>query len=108
MNSQIFKKDIPDELLFEFLEKICLKTDKYYLIDYNAFKKMIFNKIHSEFVESLKEYYYLGKYFYLEREMTYKSFTNIVRQICKHNNIMYTSSMKYNKSKYNIDYLVYF
>ena len=41
---------------------------------------MIFNKIHTKFIESLKEYYYLGKYFYLEREMTYKSFTNIVRQ----------------------------
>ena len=108
MNSQIFKKNIPNEFLFNFLEKICLKTDKYYLIDYNAYKKMLFNDLQQGFWESLKEYYYLGKYFYLERDMTYKSFTNIVRQICKHNNIMFTSKMKYNKSKYNIDFLIYF
>ena len=108
MNSQIFKKNIPNEFLFNFLEKFCLKTDKYYLIDYNAYKKMLFNDLQQGFCESLKEYYYLGKYFYLERDMTYKSFTNIVRQICKHNNIMFTSKMKYNKSKYNIDFLIYF
>ena len=69
---------------------------------------MIFNKSHIEFCDNLKEYYYLGKHFYLEREMTYKSFTNIIRQICKHNNIMFTSNMKYNKSNYNIDFLIYF
>ena len=108
MNSQIFKKNIPSEFLFNFLEKICLKTDKYYLIDYNAYKKMLFNDLQQGFCESLKEYYYLGKYFYLERDITYKSFTNIVRQICKHNNIMFTSKMKYNNSKYNIDFLIYF
>lgn len=108
MNSQIFKKDIPNDTLFTFLDTICLKTDKYYLIDYNSYKKMIFNKSHIEFCDNLKEYYYLGKHFYLEREMTYKSFTNIIRQICKHNNIMFTSNMKYNKSNYNIDFLIYF
>tara|TARA_B100000575_G_C22625784_1_gene387690 strand:- start:117 stop:443 length:327 start_codon:yes stop_codon:yes gene_type:complete len=108
MNSQIFKKDIPNDLLFDLLDKISLKTDKYYLIDYNAYKKLVFNGLYKGFCDSLKEYYYLGKYFYLERDMTYKSFTNIVRQICKHNNIMFTSKMKYNKSKYNIDFLIYF
>ena len=30
---------------------------------------MIFNKSHIEFCDNLKEYYYLGKHFYLEREM---------------------------------------
>ena len=30
------KKNIPNDLLFELLDKICLKTDKYYLIDYNS------------------------------------------------------------------------
>jgi len=108
MNSQIFKKDIPNDVLFTFLDTICLKTDKYYLIDYNSYKKMIFNKSHIEFCDNLKEYYYLGKHFYLERDVTYKSFTNIIRQICKHNNIMFTSNMKYNKSNYNIDFLIYF
>ena len=33
---------------------------------------------------------------------------NIIRQICKTNAIMFNSSIKYNESKYNIDYFVYF
>jgi hypothetical protein len=45
--------------------------------------------------------------FYLERKMVYNSFTNIVRQICKLNNIMFTSQIKYNESKYNIDFFIY-
>jgi len=108
MLNNIFRKNVPKELLFDFLDKVCLKTDKYYYIDMNSYKKMIFNNYHQEFCESLKEYYHLGKQMYIERKMTYNSFTNIIRQICKNCIIMYTSQIKYNESKYNIDYFVYF
>jgi hypothetical protein len=108
MSSQIFRKPVPKELLFELLEKICMKTDKYYYIDMNSFKKMLFYNYHIEFCHSLKEYYHIGKQIYIERKMSYNSFTNILRQICKHCIIMFTSQIKYNESKYNIDYFVYF
>lgn len=108
MSNQIFKNQVPNNILFGLLEKVCLKTDKYYSIDMNAYKKMMFHNLHVDFCNLLKEYYHLGKQFYLERELTYKSFTNIIRQICKNNSIMYTSKMKYNESKYNIVYFVYF
>ena len=74
----------------------------------NAYRKMLFYSYYEEFCEKLKDYYHLSKQFYLERKMTYNSFTTILRQICKHNNIMFTSQIKYNESKYNIDYLIYF
>jgi hypothetical protein len=108
MTKQIFKCDVPDHILFTFLDKFCLKTDKYYLIDMNAYRKMLFYNYHIDFCESLKTYYHLSKHFYLERKMNYNSFTTIVRQLCKHNNIMFNSQIKYNESKYNIDYLIYF
>lgn len=108
MSSQIFRKPVPKELLFDLLEKICLKTDKYYYIDMNAYKKMVFYNYQEEFLSSLKDYYHLGKQMYIERKMTYNSFTNILRQICKYCIIMFTSQIKYNESKYNIDYFVYF
>jgi len=108
MVSQLFKKTIPNELLFTLLDKICIKTDKYYLIDINAYKKLLFYNYHTEFCDTIKEYYFAGKQFYVERKMTYNSFTNIIRQICKNSNIMYTSQIKYNESKYNIDYLIFF
>ena len=108
MSKQIFKKTVPNELLFQLLDKICLKTDKYYLFDMNAYRKLQFYKLTTEFFDALKEYYHIGKHFYLERPLTYNSFTNVIRQICKGGNIMFTSQIKYNESKYNIDFLIYY
>jgi hypothetical protein len=108
MSKQIFKKSVPKELLFEILDKICLKTDKYYLFDMNAFRKLQFHQYYVSFFELLKDYYHIGKHFYLERKLTYNVFTTIIRQICKNNNIMFTSQIKYNESKYNIDFFIYY
>ena len=108
MPNQIFKEEVPTSILYNLLEDICLKTEKYYLIDINAYRKMIFHKLNEPFCEELKEYYHLGKQTYITREMTYKSFTNIIRQICKASSIMFTSQMKYSDSKYNIVFFIYF
>jgi hypothetical protein len=105
---QIFKKKISYELLFDLLEKICVKTDKYYFIDNNAYKKLIYNHYHEPFIRAIQDSYFYSKQFYVTRKMTYNSFTTIVRQICKSNNIMYRSEIKYNESEYNIDYFIYF
>uniref|UniRef100_A0A6C0I411 Uncharacterized protein n=1 Tax=viral metagenome TaxID=1070528 RepID=A0A6C0I411_9ZZZZ len=108
MSKQIFKNEVPKELLFDLLEKVCLKTEKYFLFDMNAFRKLQFYKHHIEFCVKLKEYYHIGKHFYLERTLSYNSFTNIIRQICKGSNIMFTSQIKYNESKYNIDFFIFY
>lgn len=108
MVNQIFREKVPSKLLYNFLDKVCLKTDKYYLIDANAYKKILFHEYHKEFCQDLSSYYHIGKQFYLDREFTYKSFTNIIRQICKDLSIMFTSQMKYNESQYNIVYFIYF
>lgn len=108
MSNQLFKKSVPKDLLFDLLEKICVKSDKYYLIDLNSYKKMMFHNYYEEFRNTIKPYYNLSKQFYVERKILYNSFTNIVRQICKNNNIMYTSQIKYNESQYNIDFLIYY
>jgi len=107
MSSQLFRKIIPKDILFDLLEKVCLKTDKYYLFDLNAYKKLVFYEYYERFKRAIRPYYNLSKQFYVERKLTYNSFTNILRQICKSNNIMFTSQIKYNESKYNIDFLVY-
>ncbi len=108
MLKQIFRKEVPTHILFDLLDQICLKTDKYYVIDINAYRKLCFYNLHESFANSIVDYYHLSKQFYVTRKMTYNSFVNIVRHICKSNNIMYTSQMKYNESKYNIDYNVYY
>ena len=41
MSNQIFKKQIPNELLFNLFEVLCIKNEKYYLFTINSFKKGI-------------------------------------------------------------------
>lgn len=108
MSKQIFRKIVPPIIMFKLLEFICLKMDKYYLIDVNAYKKMLYYDLHIKFSNDIIDYYHVSKRFYVDREMSYNSFTNIIRQICKTNDIMFTSKMKYSESKYSIDYLIYF
>jgi len=108
MLKQIFKKNVPINILFELLEKICLKTERYYLIDNNAFKKLLYNNYQDDFLEEILPYYQESKKFYATRKFNYNSFINIVRQICKSCGVMFTSKIKYNESKYNIDYFIYF
>ena len=107
MSKQIFRKKVPHSFLFKLLDNICLKTDKYYVFDINAYKKLDFYKYNVPFTEYLKRYYHQSKHFYLERKLTYTSFTNIIRQICKDNGITFTSQTKYFESKYFIDYFIH-
>ena len=95
MPNQLFKKDIPISILFELFDQICEKKDNYYCVNQDAYKKMFFHSLHDNFCETIKEYYH-------------SSFINIVRQICKYNNIGFTYYVKYCDYKYNIFYNVYF
>jgi hypothetical protein len=108
MNSQIFKNNVPNDILFKILEDIAVKTDKYYIINNNSYKKGIFNETIPTFLEECKSYYHISKRKYLERKSTYNSFITVLRQICNYNKITYTSQIKYDRSKYDIIYNVYF
>jgi hypothetical protein len=106
--TQLFRKPIENSILFDLLAKICKKTDKFYIIDLNAYKKMLYHELHVDFCNSLMEYYHYSKQFYLTRKLTYNYFTNIIRQLCKSKNIMFTSNIKYNESNYGIEYYIYY
>ena len=100
--SYLFVKPVPIELLLELLDKICTKTDHFYMVDMNAYRKMIFHQYHTPFCESLTQYYHVSKRYYLTREFTYNSFTNILRQICKSNKHYFYTDLKYDYSIYTI------
>ena len=106
MSSQIFKNQVPNELLIKLLESISIKTDKYFIIDNNSYKKGIFNNSITDFINQCIPYYHLSKRKYLEKKLTYHSFITIIRQICNFNKITYTSQIKYDKSKYDIIYYI--
>ena len=108
MSIQIFKNKVPDELLFDLLNKICMKNENHYVLNNISFKKGLYDNCINNFFESIKPYYHNSKKKYLERKQTYNNFTTIIRQICNHNNIIYTSKIKYEKSEYEIIYIIFF
>jgi hypothetical protein len=108
MSTQIFKHKIPNDLLFGLLDSICIKHDKYYLLNNASFKKGMLTNEFETFYETCKSYYFLSKHKYLIGKDSYKKFTTVLRQICNHNKINYTSQIKYEKSTYDIVYYIYF
>jgi hypothetical protein len=108
MTSQIFKTKVPNSLFFELLDKICLKNEKHYTFNLDAFKKGVYTEEIPKFFEVCKPYYFLSKQKYLEKKLTYNSFSTILRQICNYNKVIYTSQIIYNKSDYSIVYYIYY
>lgn len=108
MSAQIFKQIMPIDMLFQLLHEICSKNDKYFVFNLNAFKKGIYNETIPNFIISCSDYYHASKRKYLERKLTYNSFTTVLRQICNLNKTTYTSQIKYDKSRYDIVYFIYF
>ena len=108
MSTQIFKNKIPNEILFELLDIICLKNEKHYIFNVDSFKKGVFKEEIQKFIEKCTPYYHISKRKYLEKKLTYNSFTTILRQICNFNKITYTSQIKYDKSTYDIVYYIYY
>jgi hypothetical protein len=108
MSSQIFKQRVPIEILYEILEVICVKNDKSYVLNNISFKKALFNNYISDFYEKCRPYYHNSKYQYLDKKLTYNSFVTVVRQICKSNNVMFCSKIKYENSSYDLHYFIYF
>lgn len=108
MSSQIFKSIMPTSMLFELLDKICLKNEKHYTFNINSFKKGVYSEDIQNFLKECNPYYHLSKRKYLERKLTHNSFTTVLRQICNFNHITYTSQITYDKSSYDIVYYIYY
>jgi len=107
MCEQVFKKNVPISILFALLEQICLKTEKYYFLDLNAFKKLQFHELFVKFRDEIRPYYHVSKRFYIDRDFTYRMFANIVRQLSRTANVRFDSEIKYHQSKYHVDYMIY-
>ena len=107
MSNQIFKYDVSLNTMFRLLDNICIKTNKYYIIDKISYKKGEYLKLFDSFNNEIIKSYYKSKHYYILRKQNYNTFVTIIRQICKQHNINYTSKILYNKSSYNIIYYIY-
>jgi len=105
--SQIFKKEISSDCLFNFLQQCCVVNKNKYIFNKASYKKAQLLKIIQPFCQELKEYYFKSKQYYLERNMSYKNIITVIRQVCKFTKIPFTSDIKYSKSKYEITYYIF-
>ncbi len=107
MSSQVFKDRVPVHLLFDLLTQICQEQDNYLLLSKTSFHKAKYHELLEPFIEKITPYYHTSKKYYINRSLDYNKFTTIIRQICRVNNISYTSKISYNKSTYDILYYIY-
>jgi hypothetical protein len=103
----IFRKHIPIETLYHILDTISVKNDKYYLIDFNAFRLLQFHQLYPEFAQNIIDAYKPSKQYFVTRSLTYNSFITIVRHICRVNRVLFDTKFNYQHSQYNIDYYIY-
>lgn len=108
MSSQIFKTNVPNETFFSFIESIKSNNDDTNMIVINndSYKRSILKNGLQDFLDKILNYYHISKRHYVTRKMSYSKFTTIIRQICKQNQISYTSKIKYFRSTYEIIYYI--
>jgi len=112
----VFLEKIPVEILFELLEKICSLVEGrgvekgvriyYYLSDYE-YRKMVFDGLHTPFLNSIRPYYTDFFARYCEREFTYNAFKTIVRQICKIHGVRHEKQSFVVNSEITVAYCIY-
>jgi hypothetical protein len=104
----LFRSHIPIDYLYDVLEKICVKKEKYYIIDFNSYRLLQFHDLYADFSERIIQAYKPSKQKYVSRTLTYNSFVTIVRHICRINGIPFDTKFNYQYSLYNIDYYIYY
>ena len=77
MTTQVIKSSIPTEVLFEFLNKICKKYNKYYILNKVSFKLAEYHNYTQDFCNIIIDHYYLSKQYYVTRKLDYCKFTTI-------------------------------
>ena len=70
MTSQIFKKNVPNEMIFNLLDSICLKNTKYYIFNLNSYKQGIFKESIPQFITECNKsgssiYYYIYNFCFI-------------------------------------------
>jgi hypothetical protein len=105
---RLFQELVPWNCFQHLLREICppLSLNQTFMIDLNAYKKMIFLEKHHPFLETLKTHYLRDKHFYITRPFTYNSFMTIVRQICKSHKQPFHTELKFGRAFHNMVYYI--
>lgn len=104
--SQLFKFKLNKEDLYEFLEKISLKSNNDYVINNANYKKAVFHNYINDYYDKIRDCYFESKRYYVDKKISYRSFITVIRQVCRYLCIPFTSKINYIKSSYDITYYI--
>lgn len=106
--SQIFRSPIPMHYVYELLEKVCddSLSDIHYIFSMSSYKKLCYHGYDVEFIQKISHYYHYSKQYYVQRPQNYKTFSTLIRQICKFNGVAIFSKMNYYNSSYIMEYFI--
>lgn len=108
--SQLFKTPYPLSKLKEYILKLCERVeddDASHIFSKVCFKRAQMNGLAVKFMADAAPYYHKSKQKYADiGAMNYKSAANVLRQLCKYHDIPVESKIKYDKSSYEIDYII--
>ena len=114
MSNQLFRHLVDLKKFINFLKNAIILEDsndfenKYEIrLDKTIYKKLIYHNLYHDFLKSIEENYFVSKRHYVNKSQSYNSFLTICRQICKSHKIEYKSKILYDKSKYEIIYIIY-
>jgi hypothetical protein len=109
--SQLFKNPYPFLKLKEYILKLCERVEEHdssYIFSKACFKRAQMSGIAAEFIADATPYYHKSKQKYADvSSMNYKSAANVLRQLCKFHDIVVESKIKYDKSSYDIEYIIH-
>ena len=107
-NNQIFKYMVDIKIIKNLFNNIKKYNNNYknnIILNNIIYKKLKYNNFINDFINSIEKYYYKPKLFYIKRNISYKNFLTIIRQLCNLYNIKFENKIKYSKSKYEIYYI---
>jgi hypothetical protein len=106
--SQLFKNKYPLPTLKKYILKLCELDDKKLIFTKVCFKRAQLSGLAAEFIADATTYYHKSKQKYADvGAINYKSMANVLRQLCKHHDIKVESMIKYDKSSYEIYYIIH-
>jgi hypothetical protein len=103
---QLFKKNPPRKILFDFLNECCAFESGGYILEKANYKSALLKGIIQPFLLELTPFYHKYKLFYIEQANNFTSFITIIRQLCKFYNIPINSKIQFSKSSYAIKYKI--
>lgn len=107
----LYRDAITDAPLRKVLEQVAPRIEgaqcAWYRFDGSSFRKMVFMRLHEPFLEAIRPHYFPAKWRkYGDKEITYNSFTTLLRQICNATGRSFYTKHVYDHSVCNTVYFV--